>query len=133
MNIGDSVKVKPGYDNDEYPEIDFTGWQGRVFTYRNLNEYEPEKSEDWWVEIEFDSITLKQMPEKFITESIRENIDYRIMEFRLPEVEKVNPRDTYKETRETRHTMNQQYGFESELDKDAIMSELIYDSLDHMN
>ena len=51
--VGDSVKVKQNVVVDDFENIDFTGWQGRIM----------ECFEEMELEVAWDSITLKQLPE----------------------------------------------------------------------
>jgi hypothetical protein len=133
MYYGDSVRVKQGYINERYPDVDFDHWQGRINRFYDCNEQREENEKETWVEIEFDSITLKQMPVEFIERCVKENSDYGIMEFLIEYIEFTNPRDTYQETKDTRLAMNKWYNYESILDEEAAISELIYDWVNHVN
>ena len=64
INIGDSVRVKPGMFDPDFEKYDMSGWQGRV-AHKDFEESE-------FLEIDCDSITLDQMPHEFIERSLEE-------------------------------------------------------------
>jgi hypothetical protein len=68
FKIGQTVKVKIGVLCPDDSEFNLSGWTGRII---DLVEDEELK-----IGIEFDSITLKSIPEKFIKKSEQEGLDW---------------------------------------------------------
>jgi hypothetical protein len=123
MKAGDCVRVKPGVRDDYFEKYDYTGWQGYVFVYYDIEEdstFSESKRKETWVEIEFDSITLKQMPEEYIIDSLKAEHDYAIMDFMAEELEAAVPRDTRDEVKKTRMKINKKYNYTSELDEEQF-------------
>src|SRR4051812_11104446 len=87
MKIGDSVKVKQGILDPDLNQFDISGWQGRIIKIDRGN-----KSEI--IEIAWDSMTLKQLPEEFIKDSLEEGYDCSTMFLGIEDVELTTPRDT---------------------------------------
>ncbi|MDR0231675.1 MAG: hypothetical protein LBI82_06095 [Dysgonamonadaceae bacterium] len=87
MKKGDRVKVKKGIMLPDYDNLSIEGWQGRII----------EISDDT-VDIELDSITLKNTSKDYIVESIRKGLDYTQICLDKDKVELTKPRDTYEDT-----------------------------------
>lgn len=102
MRIGDSVKVKQGILDPDLNKFDMSGWQGRIINIDRDNESES-------FEIAWDSITLKQLPEEFIKNSLEEGYDYAIMFLGTEDVELTSPRDTQTDVEKQLKIMNEQY------------------------
>jgi len=82
MKTGDSIKVKSGVccpDNDSF---DISGWEGRILNI-----------DGEYIDIEWDSITLSQMPNEFIQDSIDEGMEFSEMCLGINEVNTSTPRD----------------------------------------
>jgi len=111
LKIGDNVKVKKGTDDGYIGKYDISGYEGRIFDiYQTLG--------DWLVEVEFDSITISQLPGSYIKDYIREEIDYAIKDFQPNELELSEPRDTIADVKAAREEIRKKYGFISILDKE---------------
>jgi hypothetical protein len=68
FKIGQTVKVKIGVLCPDDLEFNLSGWTGRII--------ELVEDEEPTIGIEFDSITLKGIPEKFIKKSEQEGLDW---------------------------------------------------------
>ena len=66
--IGQTVKVKNGVLCPDDSEFNLSGWMGRII--------ELDENDEPTVGIEFDSITLKNMPEKYVKKSEQEGLDW---------------------------------------------------------
>ncbi|MCI0487236.1 MAG: calcium-binding protein [Blastocatellia bacterium] len=88
LKKGDSVLVKSG-TVDPDSGTDIGGWQGRIRTI--------EEQDEVLVCVEWDSVTLKNMPGPFIEESEEEGLDWKVMNLFAEDVEPTEPRDTEKD------------------------------------
>ena len=102
MKKGDSVKVKQGIVDPDLNKFDMSGWQGRIIDITHDNGTEI-------VEIEWDSITLKQLPEEFIKDSLEEGYDYATMFLGKEDVELTTPRDSQTDVEKQLAKTNEQY------------------------
>jgi hypothetical protein len=98
IKIGDLVKVKKGIFAPDQEGICIEGWQGRVF----------EKTEDKdgtpLISIEWDSITLENMPESYIEQGENENLNNSIMTLDIEEVELVEAIDKKEDAKDMSFT-----------------------------
>ena len=117
--IGQTVKVKNGVLCPDDSEFNLSGWTGRII---ELNEnYEPT------VGIEFDSITLKNMPEKYVKKSEQEGLDWSEIYLDVNDVEPTKSRDTEQDAKNVRNEIKKRYewigiGSEGELIQSVINS-----------
>lgn len=84
FKVGDSVKVKEGIMCPDNDSICIGGWQGRI----------SDIEDDGIVEICWDSITLKQLPYKYIKKSEDEGLGWIEMYLSVDEIEPASPRDS---------------------------------------
>ncbi len=84
FKIGESVKIQPNIVVNDFEKIDFTAWQGRIIEY-----YEGEE-----IEVEWDSQTLKNLPEAYILKNIEEDYNFDSMILEVSQVEKTAARDS---------------------------------------
>ncbi len=87
FKIGDSVTVKAGIKAPDAENIEIGGWQGRVI------EIDTESFESTLVNIEWDSLTIDQMPSKFIEQSEIDGLEWREMNLYESELTKSVTRD----------------------------------------
>ena len=66
--IGQTVKVNNGVLCPDDSEFNLSGWTGRII--------ELDEDDEPTVGLEFDSITLKKIPEKFVKKSEQEGLDW---------------------------------------------------------
>jgi len=98
MKIGNSIKVKAGIACPDDESYDISGWQGRILSI----------DEDLF-EIEWDSITLSQMPEEFIINSVDEDLDYTTMWLELEEIDISLPRDKKEDVAKKQEEIDAKY------------------------
>jgi hypothetical protein len=90
FKMGDSVVVRPNVTDPDL-HINIGGWQGRI---SEINE------EDHLICIDWDSLTLKQIPGETIDQSEEEGLDWTKMYLHPEEVERTTPRDSEDEVEE---------------------------------
>ena len=88
IKIGDSVKVKKGIKDPDLNKYDMTDWQGRVQSFDKDNE-----TGELLFLIQWDSTTLKQLPDKFVTHYVVEGYDFSEMTLGESDVLKSVERD----------------------------------------
>lgn len=88
FKVGDSVKVKEGTVCPDMQDLIIGGWQGRI------SEITKDDDGNLLIYIEWDSITLKNMPDIFIDDSEENGLCYESMSLWDNEVELTEPRDT---------------------------------------
>lgn len=87
FKIGSSVKVSQNVNSEFVPEVNMKNWEGRVIdAYRN--------GEEEIYEVEFDSITIGNMPKDYVEEVISDGEDFSEHSFSVEELKKAKPRDT---------------------------------------
>lgn len=94
LKIGDLVKVKEGTMCPDLEDLYIGEWQGRI------SEIIEDEDSNMLVCIEWDGITLKNMPSYFIDQSEEEGLDYTTMCLGVEEVESTESRDTKENTAE---------------------------------
>ena len=87
MKIDDSVKVKNGILCPDQEDLSIGGWQGRI------SEITEDDDGNMIVRIEWDAITLENMPYYYIDQCDEEDLDYSAMYLGTEEVELTKPRD----------------------------------------
>ncbi len=92
--IDDSVKVKNGILCPDLKELCIGGWQGRI------SEITEDDDDNTTVRIEWDSITLKNMSDYYIDQSIEDGLDYSAMYLFPDEVELTKARDKEEDVEE---------------------------------
>ncbi len=88
---GESIKIKQGICDPDYPNIDISGWQGRIV------EFDGEDEDGELYIIAWDSISLKSMDSSVILEAIEEEIDYSLITLYANDFDKAAPRDKEKD------------------------------------
>jgi hypothetical protein len=87
LKVGDSVVVKQGVIDPDLG-IDIGGWQG------NILNVEVGEGGEILVHIQWDSVTLKNMPDEVIEECEEQGLGWAEMYLGIDEVEPAEPRDT---------------------------------------
>jgi hypothetical protein len=87
FKAGDSVVVKEGVQDPDYGD-DMGDWQGRVV---EIEEYPPEPP---MVTIQWDSLTLRNMPRASIERAKKEGLDWSEMNLYATELERATARDS---------------------------------------
>ena len=98
FKTGQSVKVKEGTLCPDNEKFDLSGWQGRIF----------EIDEDL-IGINWDSVTLENMPEKYIIESEKDGLDWSTMYLNETEIEPATARDSVTDTDAEREKLERKY------------------------
>lgn len=87
--VGDAVRVKAGTACPDAPDLDISGWQGRITDLTQADaESEPVIGFAW------DSLSLQAMPAWFIEDSELKGLGWSLMYLRPSEIEPAEPRDT---------------------------------------
>ena len=88
------------------------GWQGRVVELNND-----------LITFELDSITISQLEDYYITDSIIEGVEWYLLSLGIDEVEIVSPRDTKSEVEQKQKEINSRYSIDEEDNRiSAILS-----------
>lgn len=103
MNIGNSIRVKKGIKSPESEDLTIEGWVGRVIEINGDI-----------LTIELDSITLSELKEEYITDSIVNGLEYTLLCLEIDEVEIVNPRDTEIDTLNKQQELDSEYSFDEQ-------------------
>lgn len=88
LQIGDSVIVNDGVKESDEHDFVVGGWQGRIKQIVDDTDID-----NPLLEIEWDSITLQQMPEVFVRDSYYERVPWQTMRLRQSLLAKTEPRD----------------------------------------
>ena len=88
FKIGDSVRVKPDVLDPDTEAFSLEGWQGRILDIR------PQEDGPTIIDIEWDSITLREMPASSIEACEEEGLDWTQMGLYPDDVEVTTARDT---------------------------------------
>lgn len=103
MKIGDSIKVKDGIESPDYDDLLIEGWVGRII----------EINEDL-LTIELDSITLSELKDYYIVDSLLNELDFSLLNLEKDEVEITNPRDSKDDVALKKASLNAEYSVEEE-------------------
>jgi len=119
FKIEQTVKVKNGVLCPDDSEFDLSGWTGRIIDL--VEDEEPT------IGIEFDSITLMDMPEKFIKKSEQEGLDWYRIYLDVNDVKRTKSRDKEQEAKIVRNEIKKRFewigiGSEGELIQSVINS-----------
>ncbi len=98
IKIGDLVKVKKGIFAPDQEGICMEGWEGEVF------EKSEGKDGTLLISIEWDSMTLENMPESYIEQGKKEKLNNSIMTLEIEEVELVEDRDNKEDEKDMSFT-----------------------------
>ncbi len=102
LEKGTCVKVKEGIMDPDTHRYHLSGWQGRIAGT------EKDENGETIVQIEWDSITLKNMPAAFIRESIGDGYEYGEMYLSEHDVIVVRCRDTIQDSLKARETIDRE-------------------------
>lgn len=124
LKNGDSVIVKHGVKEPYLEEFEIGGWQGRVVEIDTNSD-----KDNILITIEWDSLTLKQIPSNYIEQSEREGFDWQNMSLYDSELEKTKPRDTKKNVKQTQDILTDIHHWDS-LGDEGIRISRILDNVD---
>jgi hypothetical protein len=111
MKTGDSVKITKTNNNPYVfgKKLSMTGLEGRIFDiYRSDKEI--------YVEIEFDSISIRSMSDDYINSVLGSGTDYSCVDIKIKKVSLSQPRDTPEDVKAARKEMREKYDYISVLD-----------------
>jgi len=120
FKIGDSVVVKQGIKEPDLEEFEIGGWQGRVVEIDSKSD-----NDNILTTIEWDSLTLKQIPSDYIEQSEREGYDWQNMTLYASELEKTNPRDKKENVRKIKNELSDKYYWTSLGDEGIRISKVL--------
>ncbi len=94
IKIGDSIKVKKGMPCPDHEDLCIGGWQGRV------SEITEDEKGNMLICIEWDSITLKKMPDSYIEQCEEDGFEYNSMYLVPDDFELTEARDKEEDAEE---------------------------------
>lgn len=118
LKIGDSVIVKKGIMCPDHEGLCLEDFQGRVTDF-DEDEGKPT------VCIEWDSLSLKKLPEDYISESFEQGLDFEFMNLFIDEVELTKPRDTEKEVKKAQDNINNEFQWLANDPEDIIIRKVL--------
>ena len=136
FKIGDYVKVKKGILEPQEGKYNLQDWQGKIIN-TFIDEYDGSV-----VLIKWDSITLKNMPETFIIESIQEELEFSEMYLGADEVTYAECRSNDNEVDKAVIELNEKYDYvqpkagntgDEELDKQERLIEEVLAGVNRKN
>lgn len=116
LNKGDSVRVLPGV-KDQDIDTDLGGWQGRI--------EDIDKGSETYVEIAWDSITLKQMPLEYIMSALDEDYEYCLMWLEDKEVEPAESRDRPEDVAEAVFELFEKYESGHSREEEQLVQQIL--------
>lgn len=120
MKLGDSVIVKQGVKEPDLEEFEIGGWQGRVVDIDTKSDVD-----NILITIEWDSLTLKQIPSNYIEQSEREGLDWENMTLYESELEKTRPRDKKENVKQTQEKLLDKHHWDSLGDEGIRISKVL--------
>ncbi len=94
LQIDQSVRVKKGTLCPDDADFDISGWQGRIFEISD----EDGKT---LIGVSWDSITMREMPDRYIQKSEMEGLDWETMYLYDSDIEPAEARDAEKDAETT--------------------------------
>lgn len=95
FRVGDTVRVKEGVRYPDVPDIDISGWQGRITDIDQMTDDPPVVGLAW------DSIALRSLPAWLIEESVEEGLNWSEIYLEATELEHTPARDRADDVRQT--------------------------------
>ncbi|MBS3749072.1 MAG: hypothetical protein KGY65_06685 [Candidatus Thermoplasmatota archaeon] len=105
LAIGESVKVRKNTMCPDYKGLNISGWQGRI---KDITIPDKGKS---LINIQWDSITLTHMPDYFINQSMKKDLDFSSMNLYPEDVELTTQRDSKKEVERVMKKLTRKYSW----------------------
>jgi len=104
MKIGDSVKVNAGVLEPDTEKFEIGGWQGRIVEIDTVT-----TGDGTLLNIEWDVITLNQIPAEYIIQSEVEGLGWDLMVLFESDVVKTEPRDTVSDVKKMQGELMEKY------------------------
>lgn len=102
LQIGDSVKVVKGTMDPDMEDLCIEGWQGRISEVT-------ENDDDSTIGIQWDSITLNNMPAEVIVKNKEDGLDYSTMYLDVNDIEPAKERGTKKDVKKALKEIEEKY------------------------
>ena len=127
FKVGDSVRVKSGVVDPDMEQTSIAGWQGRIVELIN-------EGKEKMINIRWDSITLKNMPDEMIKHCNKEGWEYSHMVLAVTEVERVKPRDREQEVDTLTEKIEREHSWDCLADQGARIKQVLHgvDELDEI-
>jgi hypothetical protein len=124
FKIGSSVRFKLGFKEYHFDQFDMGGWEGRIVEI--FDGTNPDGSEcEIHVDLDFDSITLRQLPVKFMEMCMEKFIDFRGIDTWVYHLEAAKPRDTKEDVIAARLELDKKYDYSIRLELDENEPEVL--------
>ena len=120
FKIGDSVVVRQGVKEPDLEAFDIASWQGRVVGIDTKSD-----KVNILITIEWDSLTLRQMPSNYIEQSERDGLDWKKMTLYESELEKTKPRDKKENVKQTQDKLSDKHSWDSFGDEGIRISKVL--------
>jgi len=120
LKIGDSVVVRQGVKEPDLEEFELGGWQGRVLEIDTHSD-----KDNVLITIEWDSLTLIQMPSDYIVKSEIDGLDWSRMILNDSDLEKSIPRDKKENIKKTKDKLSDKYYWASFGEEGLRISKII--------
>lgn len=104
LTIGDSVVVRQGVKEPDLEKFEISGWQGRVLEIDTYSD-----KDNVLITIEWDSLTLIQIPSDYIEQSEIDGFDWSRMILYDSDLEKSIPRDKKEDVKKTKDKLSDKY------------------------
>ena len=104
LKIGDSVIVKQGIKEPDLEEFEMSGWQGRVIEIDNDTD-----KDNILITIEWNTLTLEQLPSKFIQQSEIDGLDWQSMVLYESDLDKTVPKDKKENVKKVQDKLSDKY------------------------
>lgn len=120
MKLGDNVIVKQGVKEPDLEDLEIDGWQGRVVEIDTKSD-----KDNILITIEWDSLTLRQIPSNYIEQSERDGLDWKNMTLYDSELQKTKPRDKIENVKHTQDKLSDKHRWDSLVDEGKRISKVL--------
>ncbi len=103
FKAGDSVIVRPGAMDPDF-DVEIGGWHARI------SEMHPAGNRDM-VMLAWDSVTLRQMPDWILAQSMEQGLNWTLMRLEIREIELADPRDTESDVAQAIEALSQEHAW----------------------
>ena len=124
FKIGNSVVVRQGVKEPDLDDFDISGWQGRVVDIDTKSD-----KVNILITIEWDSLTLRQIPTNYIQQSERDGLDWQKMTLYESDLEKTKPKDKKGSVKQTQDKLSDRHYWAS-LGDEGIRISKVLDNVD---
>ena len=124
MKIGDSVRVKAGVLEPDTEKFEIGGWQGRIVEIDTMS-----TDEGTLVNIQWDAITLQQIPSDYIIQSEIEALGWDVMVLFESDIEMSDSRDTLEDVKKMQEAISEKY-YWSYLGEDGLRIDAVLEGTD---